>query len=186
MSAIPELDEPLSDGRVNLRPAEERDIPEVLIAYQDDPQLHVRLGREQPPSGAELGSRAEQATDARATGTETVLTILEPGSDACRGQVYFKRFDWEHMRAEVGIWLAPQVRGRGYASASLKLASGWLFDACKLERVQLLTHPDNEPMIAAARDAGFVHEGVLRGYERARGRRVDLVSMSLLPSDLGR
>src|SRR6516225_8543725 len=46
MPPIPEFHEPLSDGQVVLRLAAERDIPEILIAYQDDPQLHVRLGED--------------------------------------------------------------------------------------------------------------------------------------------
>jgi RimJ/RimL family protein N-acetyltransferase len=186
MPVIPELLEPLSDGRVSLRLAAERDIPEILIAYQDDPRLHVRLGEERPPTGAELGRRAERAGDARAGGTHLTLTILEPGSDDCRGQLDAQHFDWEHSRAELGIWLAPQVRGRGLAVRALRLGGGWLLQACELERLELLTHPDNEEMIGAARAAGFAYEGVLRAYQRAGGRRVDLAVLSLLAADLER
>ena len=39
-------------------------------------------------------------------------------------------------------------------------------------------------MIRAARNAGFLDEGMLRGYLRVGGRRVDAVILSLLPSDL--
>jgi RimJ/RimL family protein N-acetyltransferase len=53
-----------------------------------------------------------------------------------------------------------------------------------LARVEVLTEPDNAAMIAAARKAGFVEEGILRAYMRDRGRRVDLMIMSLLPRDL--
>jgi [ribosomal protein S5]-alanine N-acetyltransferase len=184
MAAIPQLTEPLSDDRVVLRDAAERDIPEILIAFQDDPQLHLRLGVDRPPSGAELGSRAERAPAGRAAGTQVTLTILQPGSDDCRGQLYAQDIDWDHSRAELGIWLAPQVRRKGLAVHALRLAAGWLFDVCRLERLQVLTHPDNDAMIRAARDAGFVYEGVLRGYERERGQRVDLAILSLLPGDL--
>jgi RimJ/RimL family protein N-acetyltransferase len=186
MPAIPELTEPLSDGRVSLRLAAARDIPEILIAYQDDPELHVRLGEERPPSGAELGRRAERAAGERAAGTHLTLTILEAGSDDCRGQLYGQRFDWEHARAELGIWLVPQARGKRFAASALTLAGIWLFDTCKLERLQLLTQPDNGPMISAAAAAGLTYEGVLRGYERERGGRVDLAVLSLLPIDLER
>src|SRR6516164_7166506 len=56
MSPFPRLADPLTDGQVVLRDYAERDIPEILIAYQDDPRLHQRLGQNRPPSGAELGS----------------------------------------------------------------------------------------------------------------------------------
>jgi RimJ/RimL family protein N-acetyltransferase len=185
MPAIPELTEPLSDGQVALRLSAERDIPEILIAYQDDPQLHLRMRVEAPPSGAQLGRREERAAAERAAGTHLTFTILEPASDVCRGQINVHHTDWDNQRAELAIWLAPQVRGRGWAPRALTLASRWLFASCGLERLQVLTEPDNEPLIRAARGAGFVQEGVLRGYLRERGKRVDTTIMSLLPGDLG-
>ena len=57
---VPGPRSPLTD-RETVRPAAERDIPEVLIAYQDDPELHLRMGEERAPSGAELGRLAERA-----------------------------------------------------------------------------------------------------------------------------
>jgi RimJ/RimL family protein N-acetyltransferase len=183
--AIPDLDRPLSNDRVSLRMFAERDIPEVLIAYQDDPELHLRLGEERPPSGAELGRYAERSEAARIAGDNITLTIVEPGHDECRGEVRVHNFDWDHGRAELGIWVAPQLRGRGMARAALRLVASWLFEACRLERVQLLTEPDNDAMIAAARAAGFTHEGVLRSYLRERGSRVDVAVLSLLPGDGG-
>lgn len=173
----------MSDGTVRLRFGAERDIPEVLIAYQDDRQLDFRLGEERPPSGAELGRRSERAAADRAAGLRATLTVLEPGSDRCRGQLTVQNLDWEHRRAELGLWLAPQVRGRGYAPRVLRLSVEWLFSACELQRLQLLTHPDNEAMLAAARSAGFQFEGVLRGYERERRGRADLAILSVLAGD---
>ncbi len=89
---------------MTLRFAAERDIPEVLIAHQDDPELHRRLGLVRPPSGAELGRREERAATERAAGALLTLTILEPGSDVCRGQIDVHAVDWDHLRAELGIW----------------------------------------------------------------------------------
>jgi len=184
MPAIPFLDRGLSDVRVAVRDYSERDIPEILIAYQDDPRLHLRIGRERPPSGAELGRWAEREPDQRAAGASAAFTILEPGSDVCRGQLTVLGVDWEQARAELGIWLAPQARGKGMASGALRLLSGWVLRTCRLARVQVLTEPDNEAMIRAARAAGFSYEGVLRGCTRERGERVDNAVLSLLPSDL--
>jgi ribosomal-protein-alanine N-acetyltransferase len=184
MPPFPDLTQPLQSGGVVLRFAAERDIPEILIAHQDDPQLHVRLGYDRPPSGAELGRRTEGEAAERDLGLGVRFTILEGGSDLCRGQLDVHRVDWENQRAELGIWVAPSHRRRGLATAALGLVGRWLCDDCGIARVEVLTAPDNEAMIAAASAAGFVAEGVLRGYVRERGRRVDLTSLSLLPSDL--
>jgi len=182
--AFPDLSAPLRSAGAELRFCAERDIPEVLIAHQDDPQLHLRLGLERPPSAAELGRRSESDAALRHAGDAVRFTILAPGSDVCRGQLDVHRVEWEDRRAEAGIWVAPQVRGRGLAPAALRLAGAWLFDHCGLARLELLTEPENEAMIAAARRAGLTEDGVLHAYLRERGRRVDVAVLSLLPADL--
>jgi RimJ/RimL family protein N-acetyltransferase len=184
MPSFPPLDAPLASHRVVLRPEAERDIPEILIAHQEDPELFVSLGLERPPSGAQLGRRIEEGEGRRGDGSGVRFTILSPEDDTCRGQVDVHRVDWDHRRAEAGIWVAPGQRGRGLATAALPVLGRWLFERCGLQRLELLTEPDNTRMISAAGRAGFVEEGVLRAYVRERGRRLDVTVLSLLPSDL--
>jgi RimJ/RimL family protein N-acetyltransferase len=183
---MPSFPEPkgLSTEAVALRLAAERDIPEVLIAHQDDPDLHRRLGLVRPPSGAELGRRVEGGPADRATGSTLWLTIVAAGDDECIGQLDVHKVDWDHSRAELGIWIAPAHRGRGVAADALRLIGGWLLNECGMARVQLMTEPDNAAMIAAARAAGFAEEGVLRGYLRERGQRVDITMLSLVAADV--
>lgn len=184
MPAFSDLCAPLRSAGVELRYCAERDIPEVLIAHQDDPELYLRLGLQRPPSAAELGRRSEIEAALRHAGEAVRFTILTAGSDVCRGQLDVHRVDWEERRAEAGIWVAPQARGRGLAAAALRLAGAWLFDQCGLARLELLTEPDNQAMIAAARRAGLTEEGILHAYLRERGRRLDVAVLSLLPTDL--
>jgi RimJ/RimL family protein N-acetyltransferase len=184
MSSFPRLDEPLTDGTVTLRDYAERDIPEILIAYQDDPRLHLLTGEDRPPSGADLGSRAEREAVARAVGERATLTILESDSDTCRGQLRVEDPDWDQHRTGLTIWLAPQVRGRGFGRRALRLTAEWLINTCGLARVEILVEPSNASAIRAAKAAGFMHEGLLRGYHRRRGQRIDAIVMSLIPSDL--
>ena len=103
-------------GAVALRLGAERDIPEILIAHQDDPQLHARLGLERPPSGAELGRRAERAAD-RARGRDAACAD-DPragGSDVCRGQI-------DVHRRRLG---PPAGRARDLGRAAGRAAAGW-------------------------------------------------------------
>ncbi len=184
MPSFPNLERPLEGDAVVLRFAAERDIPEILIAHQDDPELHTRLGFLRSPSGAELGRRTEVEPAERQAGIGVRLTILERGSDICRGQLDVHRVDPERQRAEIGIWVASGWRGRGLGSGALALAGRWLLEDCGMAAVELLTEPDNQPMIRAARAAGFHDEGILRAFVHERDRRLDLTVVSLLRSDL--
>src|SRR5260370_24742311 len=104
MPSFPDLDEPLIDNEVRVRLAAEYDIPEVLIAYQDDSELHLRMGEPRPPSGAELGRLAERAADDRSAGGGITLTIVGSGSDVCLRQGNVPRANWEKPRAAPPAW----------------------------------------------------------------------------------
>jgi RimJ/RimL family protein N-acetyltransferase len=155
MPSFPELPEPLSDAVIELRPASEWDIPDILIAHQDDPHLYRHLGLSRPPSGAELGRQAERDPAERSAGTGVRLTIVEPGDPTCRGQLEAHNVRWSERAADLGIWVAPGHRNRGLARRALRLAAGWLHEVCGLERLALTTSPENQPMIRAAQAAGF-------------------------------
>ncbi len=161
MPAFPDLPEHLTDGVIELRLASEWDIPDILIAHQDDRELYRRLGLARPPSGAELGRRAEQEPSERAAGTRVRLTIVEPedSDNTCRGQIEVHRVRWELREAELGIWVAPQLRGTGVGRRSLRLAAEWLTGRCGLARLTILTDPSNQAMRRAAAAAGFVEDG---------------------------
>ena len=185
MPSFPDLSQPLTGSAAALRLAAERDIPEMLIAHQDDPGLSRRIGLERPPSGAELGRRVERAAADRAAGARVWLTIVAPGGDECCGELDVCDVDWDHRRADISIWVSPAHRGRGMAADALRLAGRWLLETCGLERVQLVTEPDNAAMRRAAHQAGLHEEGTLRGYRRqGRRRRADVVMLSLIVADL--
>ena len=141
MPAIPEPPERIAGELVELRMIAEWDIPEVLIAHQDDPDLHRRLEMRRPPTGAQLGREVEQAQSLRLAGERLSLSILEPGGRDCLGRVDVDRIDWERASARVRVWVAPQLRGSGYEQQAAELAAEWLRAGCGLREldVQLLT-----------------------------------------------
>lgn len=122
---------------IELRPIAEWDIPEVLIAHQDDRELHRRLGMSRPPTGAQLGSEVDQDQDDRRAGTSLKLTIVEPGSNYCRGRVQVDNFDWERGSAELRVWVAPQLRGRGYEQRAAELTEQWLRAGVGLRQLEV-------------------------------------------------
>jgi ribosomal-protein-alanine N-acetyltransferase len=151
---LPALQHPLIGESIALRPFAERDIPEILIAYQDDPELHVRLGERRPPSGAELGRAAEGAESDRRCGRRLALTVVALGADVCVGQLVVHTVRWQERCAELALWVAPGVRRRGYGKQALGLAARWLGAVSELTSLQLRVDAENEAMLRTAAAAG--------------------------------
>ena len=126
MPSIPRPPERIGGELIELRPIAEWDIPEVLIAHQDDRGLCVWLGLQKPPTAAQLGSEVENAEARRLAGTTIKLTIVEPGGNDCLGRVEVDDLDWGRGSASVRVWVAPQLRGRGYEQRAAELAGEWL------------------------------------------------------------
>lgn len=132
-------------------------------------------GPDQPPSG--LGRMLVELTDAAGvTGVAGVVSWhLEaygpnPGSHA-----------WN-----IGIGLAEAARGHGVGSVAQRLLAEWLLATTPVHRIEASTDVANIAEQRALERAGFTREGVLRSaQERADGRH-DLVSYSLLRTDLPR
>jgi hypothetical protein len=137
MPALPEPPERIGGALVELRMIAEWDIPEVLIAHQDDPDLHRRLGLRRPPSAAQLGLEVEQAQARRLAGEQLSLSIVEPGGRDCRGRVDIDLIDWERASARVRVWVEPALRGAGREQQAAQLAAEWLRACCGLSELEV-------------------------------------------------
>ena len=85
----------------------------------------------------------------------------------------------------VGYWCAPQARGRGLTTRALRLLCRYALEELGLERLELITDPDNHASQRVADKVGFRREGVLRSHLlHPDGRRRDSVMFSLLPGEL--
>lgn len=170
MSAIPEPPQRLSDGVVELRAISEWDIPEVLIAHQDDPRMHLALGLDRPPTGAQLGREVEVSERRRLAGDGVALTIVTPGSDDCIGRIDVTLRPAAPAAAadpaapaqspgqtagELRIWVSPQRRGIGVGRRALRLAAMWLLGEAGFERLTIDVPQGNVALERAATAAGF-------------------------------
>jgi RimJ/RimL family protein N-acetyltransferase len=84
-----------------------------------------------------------------------------------------------------GCWIARDERGRGICTRALRLLARHGLDELGLQRVDLITDPDNVASQRVAEKVGFQREGVLRAHLRHPDGRVrDSVMFSLLPGEL--
>lgn len=89
----------------------------------------------------------------------------------------------EVRSGEIGYWLAPEVRGRGYASRATALMVAAAFDRLDLDRLEWHASAGNEASRAVALRAGFRMEGEIRGGAVQRGTRRDDWVGTLLRDD---
>lgn len=73
----------------------------------------------------------------------------------------------EGGRAEIGFWLAAHARGRGIATAAVRLLSGWALGpgGPAVRQVWARTGPANAPAAAVLQRAGYVHLGAAGSTE---------------------
>ena len=91
----------------------------------------------------------------------------------------------QQYRGHIGYWMARNARGRGICTRALRLLSRWALDELALQRLELITDPDNHASQRVAEKVGFRREGILRAHLRHPDGRVrDSVMFSLLPGEL--
>ena len=64
-----------------------------------------------------------------------------------------------------GLWLAPEARGRGVGTRSLRLASDWTFATTAAIRLDAFIMVGNEASNRMVERAGFQREGVARAWD---------------------
>lgn len=181
----------LSDDVVTLRPWS-RDDAGFMAEASADPAIrrynggHDRQGRPNPPLSA---TDAEAVIDQfalnwrafAATGIPTgvAFVILDAKSGELAGCCGVDDWTKEDV-AQFGYWIAPDARGRGYATRAAILLTRWLF-GLGAARVFLTIVAGNEGSVAVARRAGFVYEGTMRSHGVWQGQRCDVMWFAALP-----
>jgi hypothetical protein len=175
---------PLSADGIVLRPLEARDAEAIRAACQD-PEIQRWIPAVPSPYTAD-DARVFVAWSQQGwrTGERASFVICDPESDELLGTVGLALGRSGRGIAAIGYWLTRAARGKGAATAAVKLVSRWAFGELGIERLELYTEPGNEPSQRVAERAGFTREGILRGHLQTRDGRRDSVSFSLLPSDL--
>lgn len=91
--------------------------------------------------------------------------------------------NWEHGLGEVGYALTSSTQGRGIMTRALAMLIEEAFRRAPLERLEARCALDNSASRRVLEKNGFRYEGVLRGYFKLRGRRIDNLLFALLRTD---
>ena len=183
MSRAIEIPAELRGELVRLRPLQERDLAPFVAAYAEDPDLGPAAGMEHDPSEESLRERLAAQPSGAAEGRFVELAVTEAGDDRLAGTVVLHSIDWRHQHAEAGFWFGREFRGRGLATEAVGLIVDWAFAELGMHRVEMITItslPHCERVVALAERLGFRPEGILRGRNFERGRRLDALMLAVL------
>jgi RimJ/RimL family protein N-acetyltransferase len=169
----------LSDGVVVLRELREDDRAAVLKTMRD-PLVARWLNMPRRPTDRDFDVLLRLVREGRASGDRNDYTVTEHGSDVALGAVIASRRHRDNY--EVAYLAGAAGRGRGLMSRAVRLLCGYLLDA-GVGRLELRTHPENEPSQRLARRCGFQREGRERRSIWLHGQRADAFVWSLLPGD---
>lgn len=169
----------LSDGVVVLRELREGDRA-VVLSTMRDPLVAQWLNMPLAPTDRDFDSLVRLAHNGRLTGDRFDFTVTELDSDVSVGAVIASRRHRENY--EVAYLAGPDGRGRGLMTRAVRLVCDWLLTA-GVGRIEVRTHPANEPSQRLAERCGFQREGLERKSIWLHGQRADAIVWSLLPSD---
>jgi RimJ/RimL family protein N-acetyltransferase len=172
----------LRDGSIVLRPWRLEDVDALTEACQDAAIAYWI------PFVPRPYSRADAETYIRATlesGAERVpFAMVDAETGELLGSIDMG-VNSHSYRGHIGYWVAEPARGRGVCTGALRLLARWALEDLALQRLELITDPDNAPSQRVAEKVGFRREGVLRAHLRhPDGRIRDSVIFSLLPGEL--
>jgi RimJ/RimL family protein N-acetyltransferase len=169
----------LVDGDIRLEPltAEHAGVMDAL-ARDDGVARFTRVPVPAPEGFGDVW--VERYTRGRDDRTNTGFAILDAASGDFLGFVALVKLDLETQEAEAGYIVASHARGRGVATRSLRLLTGWAFEEYPLERIELFIDAANPASEVVAQRCGYTREGVLRWTYLKPGLRSDTVVYSRL------
>ena len=174
----------LQYGLITLRKPEERDIVPLFEGVQDPiiPKF-TRIPANYIMPNAEHYVR-ERSPNGFAMRTELQLALEYDGKFA--GALSFHSMNLEEGEAEIGYWLTADTRGKGVATAAVKLLNGYGFETIGFNRIVALVNAANIPSRKVLLNAGYQQEGVLREKSlQEDGSRDDMVIFSILRREWG-
>jgi RimJ/RimL family protein N-acetyltransferase len=173
----------ISDGRIRLRMQAESDVPAMVAACQDPEIFRFTRVPEPYTEHEAVQWQGEAARQHRDSSGLHLLIVDEEGGDLL-GSVGFVTASWPDRWCELGYWVAREARGRGVATAAVRLLCGWLFEELPIDKISIVADVENAPSRAVAERSGFTYEGVLRSHALINDVRRDMASYGLLSGEL--
>jgi UDP-2,4-diacetamido-2,4,6-trideoxy-beta-L-altropyranose hydrolase len=143
----------LQSATLTLRKVEERDC-HLLWEWANDPAVRrVSFSPDPIPWEQHVKWFYSKLAD-----PNTRHYVAQDGQEVPVGQA---RYQLDGARAVMSINLAPGLRGRGFGSAILELATDQLFHGTNVHAIYAYVKPENEPSVQLFLNAGFMRQATV-------------------------
>ena len=153
---------------IKLRKIEPKDLP-FLYQWENDASVWADGSNHNPLSQQDLRTYIESTTGDIYRDGQLRLIIEMPSavSDQCSGTlgcIDLFDFDPRNRRAEVGLYVAPEFRGKGVGQEALRLLEEYAFGFLHLRVLYAVVATKNIACTALYRNAGYTESSVLPGW----------------------
>jgi len=100
------------------------------------------------------------------------------------GSISLWNVNWQHRRAQVGIWLIPSFWKKGLAQRSINLIKNIAFNHLKINRLEGYVAVVNKRSISLFEKCGFKEEGILKQYMNFQGKYHDAIVLACLKNEI--
>lgn len=165
----------------HLRPLEKEDALASLEFFRAEAEVPANLTWLLPLNTVE--SQERWLHEMRQSDRNYVFAIVEARTGSHAGNIGLHDIDPKDRDAELGIFLFPDYRHSGLATAAIRRLLLWGFQVRNLHRVRLRVRIYNEAARRLYRGLGFTREGVLREAYFLNGRFWDVEIWAMLEDE---
>jgi RimJ/RimL family protein N-acetyltransferase len=152
----PLADPDLVGPAVRLRAWREPDASALAAAWEDEViRRWTGVPEDCTVEAARRWIEGEGERRARRVALDLVVAPTSDADDRVLGEVGLGPIQWDRRRAMVGYWTAAGERGRGVATAAVRLLVPWALDALALDEIVAETAVANPASAAVLRTTGF-------------------------------
>lgn len=157
---------------MKLRALEIEDLP-WLYRWENDADSWADSATHNPLSKHLLREYIESSTGDIYRDGQLRLVLENDGESI--GCMDFFDFDAQNRKAALGMYIAPEARGKGLGAKALQLMEDYAFRFLNLEMIYAIIAADNEPCLRLYRKAGYQESTPLAHWILRSGNPVDAI-----------
>lgn len=164
----------LTDNYISLRAPEPSDI-DTLYIWENDTEAWRVSFTYAPVSRSQLWKYLESYSGVISDTGQLRFIIEEASTGEKIGVVDLSDYDTRHRRAQVGIYISRDRRGKSFAKSAIALISDYAKDFLGIHDLYAMVPSGNEGSMALFKSSGFKTSGCLRSWLRQGSRYSDVI-----------